>query len=101
MSVVIIGGNEGMEQRYRRLCEDYDCKVKIYTKQKGEIKNIGFPDLLILFTGTMSHKMLKCVMNQPQNDGLRIARSPQSSLTALKKILEIHTENRKGGKGNV
>ena len=27
------------------------------------MKKIGSPDLLILFTGTVSHKMIKCALN--------------------------------------
>ena len=32
MSIVIVGGNEGMIGKYRELCEDYKCKVKVYAK---------------------------------------------------------------------
>lgn len=35
MSVVILGGNECMERRYRELCESYQCQSKIFTKPAG------------------------------------------------------------------
>ena len=60
MSVVILGGNECMERRYRELCESYQCQSKIFTKPAGGLRNkLGSPDLTIFFTNTMSHKMVQ------------------------------------------
>ena len=39
MSVVILGGNECMERRYRELCESYQCQSKIFTKPAGGLRN--------------------------------------------------------------
>ena len=50
MSVVIVGGNECMVRQYKELCSEYQCKAKIYPKMAGNLKNIGLPDLLVLFT---------------------------------------------------
>lgn len=48
MSVVILGGNECMERRYRELCESYQCQSKIFTKPAGGLRNkLGSPDLTI------------------------------------------------------
>lgn len=91
MSVVIIGGNECMERRYIDLCRSYHCKAQVYTKQTASLKNVGSPDLLVLFTGTMSHKMLHCVMNSTKGQDLKIARCPTSSLSALRQVLDTHT----------
>ena len=49
MSIVIVGGNECMTHRYRKLCEEYKCKAKIYAKKAGSMKGMGTPDLLVLF----------------------------------------------------
>lgn len=92
MSVVIVGGNECMTRRYKELCKQYACKAKIYPKPSGELKNIGPPDLLVLFTGTMSHKMLRAVLSATKGQDVKIARSHTSSMTALKKILENQIE---------
>ena len=35
MSVVILGGNECMERRYKELCQAYRCSAKVYTKPAG------------------------------------------------------------------
>ena len=51
---------------------------------------IGSPDLLVLFTGTVSHKMVRCVLSECKNQDLQIARCHSSSLSALRGILEEH-----------
>lgn len=89
MSVVIIGGNECMERRYIDLCKSYSCKAKVYTKMKAGMKDIGCPDLLVLFTSTMSHKMLRSVLSS-RNENMSIERCHTSSIAALKNILEKH-----------
>ncbi len=89
MSVVIVGGNECMERRYLDACKSYGCKAKIFTKMKGEIrKKFGDPDVIILFTNTVSHKMVACANCEAKRCQARIERSHSSSLSALKSILE-------------
>ena len=60
MSVVIIGGNERMVCQYSDICRGFGCKAKVFAKENGPIrKKIGRSwDLLILFTNTVSHKMV-------------------------------------------
>ncbi len=89
MSVVIIGGNECMERRYKDLCKAYNCKAKIYTKKSGKM-SIGSPDLMVLFTDTVSHKMVQNVMNAVKGQETCIVRNHCSSANALKSILEKH-----------
>lgn len=92
MSVVIIGGNERMKQRYEQLCFDYGCSVKVYTKEKGTIKKkIGTPDLLICFTGTVSHKMVKAAKALSKKEGFPIAHCHSSSVSALDQLLKEKT----------
>ena len=64
MSVVIIGGNERMVRRYEDLCKSYDCRAKVFAKTEKGLQNFGNPDLLILFTSTMSHKMVQIAMSE-------------------------------------
>lgn len=90
MSVVIIGGNECMIRHYEDLCYEYNCKAKIYPKMASGLKNIGSPDLLVLFTSTMSHKMVRCALSNAKGQNIRIARSHSSSVAALRTILEEH-----------
>lgn len=89
MSVVILGGNECMERQYKDLCAAYRCQAKIFTKPAGGLRRkLGSPDLMIFFTSTMSHKMLRCALSETKGSSTVIARSHGSSLTALRGILD-------------
>ncbi len=89
MSVVIIGGNEGMEQRYLQVCKEYGCKAKIFTKSKGTMRDkLGEPDYIILFTRTVSHKMVNCAMKEAKQSAAEVVRCASSSVSALKQVLD-------------
>lgn len=91
MSVVILGGNECMVREYKDLCREYQCKAKVYPKMSGAMKKLGSPDLLVMFTNTMSHKMVRCAMNEMKGQkNNRIVYSHASSKAALRSILEEH-----------
>lgn len=51
---------------------------------------VGSPDLLVLFTGTMSHKMLQGALCAVKGKHTVIARSHSSSMAALRGILQQH-----------
>lgn len=89
MSVVIIGGNERMEYKYKEICKKYNCKSKVYTKMASGLKEqIGRPDIIILFTATVSHKMVKCAVSEAEKYNVQVERCHSSSSSALTKILE-------------
>ena len=90
MSVVIVGGNECMAREYKELCRRYDCKARFYPKMSGGLKNMGSPDLLVLFTSTISHTMVRCALREIKGNGTIVERSHTSSISALKSILETH-----------
>lgn len=90
MSVVIVGGNECMTRRYKEICSEYNCKAKVYPKMNASLKNIGSPDLLVLFTSTVSHKMVRSTLSETKGKNVKIVRSHTSSAVALKNILSEH-----------
>ena len=88
MSVVIIGGNERMEDKYRNICKSYGYKAKVFTKESGAIKKkIGSPNLMILFTNTVSHKMVLSASQEAKKNNVPIACCHSSSATALGNLL--------------
>lgn len=88
MSVVIIGGNECMERRYKDLCKAHGYDAKVFCKcESGMASRIGHPDLLILFTHTVSHKMAKCAL-ESADSCTRVVRSHSSSMSSLRSILQ-------------
>ncbi len=94
MSIVIIGGHDRMVCEYKKICKNYNCKAKVFTQMQGNLKKqIGKPDLLVLFTNTVSHKMIQCVLSNNDTNEAELIRCHQSSGTALKKILECKCSN--------
>lgn len=91
MSVVIVGGNECMVRQYMDLCKEYKCKAKVFAKMTTGLKNMGTPDLLVLFTNTVSHKMVRSALSEAKGGNTKIVRCHTSSMAALKSILEEHT----------
>ncbi|MEW9122411.1 MAG: DUF2325 domain-containing protein [Thermotaleaceae bacterium] len=91
MSIVIIGGHDRMASQYDNICRSYKCKLKLFTQISSRFKKqIGCPDLMILFTNTVSHKMVVTAVQQAEKNGVRVARSHSSSGSALKEILETY-----------
>ena len=91
MSIVIIGGNECMVCQYEKICKDYGCKAKVFAKEKGCLrKKLGNPDLMILFTNTVSHKMVNTAVAEAKKNRIRIARTHSSSAPALTDVLETY-----------
>ena len=88
MSVVIVGGNECMVCKYQETCKKHGCSAKVYVKEKGGFsKRMGVPDLMILFTNTVSHKMVTSAVNEAKKNKIPIARSHSSSILALNDVL--------------
>lgn len=88
MSVVIVGGNEGMAGQYEGICKEHGCKAKVFTKESGSLRRkLGNPDLLILFIGTVSHKMVISVTQEAKKNKVPVARVHTSSATALRAAL--------------
>ena len=91
MSVVIVGGYDCMVCRYKSLCRQYRCRPKVFTQMTSSMKDmIGSPDLLILFTNTVSHKMVRCALSSLKGEETIVERSHSSSIAALRNILDIH-----------
>jgi hypothetical protein len=92
MSVVIVGGNDCMVCRYKSICKEYDCKAKVFTQVPSDFKSkIGSPDLIILFTSTVSHSMVRSAVKEAQKANAVVVRSHTSSSSALKNILQEQT----------
>lgn len=80
-----------MVRQYKKLCKEYNCRAKVFTQMSNGLKNnIGDPDMVVLFTGTVSHKMIHCATSKIKGSKAIIARSKTSSLSALRNILEEH-----------
>ena len=93
MSVVIVGGNERMANLYETICKQYGCKAKVFVKENGPLKKkLGVPDLLILFTQIVSHKMALSACKEAQRCKVPVERVASSSAAALRQTLRKYVE---------
>ena len=88
MSVVIIGGHDRMVCQYKKVCKSFNCKAKVFTQMSATLsKQIGNPDLIVLFTNTVSHKMVLAAAQEAKRNNIPVARIHTSSAAALKGVL--------------
>jgi hypothetical protein len=77
--------------QYEEICKKHGCKAKIFVKEKGALKKkIGNPDLMILFTNTVSHRMVTSAVSEAKRNHTQIARIHSSSGAALSSVLETY-----------
>ena len=77
--------------QYMKICKNYKCKAKIFTQMSASMdKQMGTPDLFILFTNTVSHKMVITASQEAKKNNIPIARIHTSSATALRSVLDEH-----------
>ena len=82
MSVVIIGGHDRMVCQYKKVCKTYRCKAKIFTQMSSNLREqIGKPDLIVLFTNTVSHKMVRCALAEAEKANTNIVTVSYTNLT--------------------
>ena len=75
MSVVIIGGHDRMVCQYKKVCKSFNCKAKVFTQMSATLsKQIGNPDLIVLFTNTVSHKMARCAVEEAERCNADVVR---------------------------
>jgi len=95
MSIVIVGGNDRMATRYQDICKSFNHKSKVFTQMPADFENkLGTPDLMVVFTGTCSHKMLGAVKKSSEKNGVPVEHIHSSSVSALKQLLSGY----KGGR---
>ncbi len=88
MSVVIIGGHNRMACQYKEICKEYGCNAKVYTETESNLEcMIGKPDLIVLFTNPVSHKMAKIARKKAACHNIALAQSHNGSGSALRAIL--------------
>lgn len=94
MSVVIVGGHDRMCCRYKEICKKHGCKCKVFTQCPADFKSqIGNPDMVIVFTKTVAHKMVNVASEQAEKAGAIIKHCHSSSACALNELLaECFTE---------
>ena len=84
MSIVLVGGHDRMHDEYKEICTKRGHRVKVYTQMPARFdKAIGTPDGMVLFTSTVSHKMVNTAVKEAKKKRIPIIRCHSSSATSL------------------
>ena len=93
MSLVLVGGHDRMYREYIKIGKAKGHKIKVFTQLPAQFaKNIGLPDAMLIFTSTVSHKMMFVAEREAKRKRIPVVKSHCSSGVALKRsIKEIET----------
>ncbi|WP_313758202.1 DUF2325 domain-containing protein [Tissierella sp.] len=88
MSIVLVGGHDRMHDEYKEVGNKYGYKMKIFTQMPSRFnKSIGQPDAIVLFTNTVSHKMVLTAIKEAKRKSIPILRCHTSSRNSLEETL--------------
>jgi len=77
-----------MTKDYIHVGSKFGHDIKVYTQLPARFeKVIGDPDGIVLFTGTVSHAMVKTAVKIAKNRNIPVIRSHSSSIKALEREL--------------
>ena len=85
-TVAVVGGITGLEPEYRRILEENNLLPKIYNQDSARlVGRIKGTDAIILFTGTVSHKMAEKIRRAARAGEIPLINVQPSSISALRK----------------
>lgn len=80
-----------MHCRYKKICKNHGCQCKVFTQCPANFQNkIGSPDVIVVFTSTVAHKMLNIASIQEKKTGAYMVHCTSSSACALNDVLQKH-----------
>lgn len=89
MSIVILGGHHRMEKDYKALAKKEGISLKVYNTMPGSFrKSLGYPDHIVAFTDTISHKFMNSALKESNRKNINLIRSHSSSKNALESIIK-------------
>lgn len=89
MSIVLIGGHDRMHREYKTVCKKAGHKLKVFTQMSAQLsKSIGTPDAVLIFTSTVSHKMVNVANKEAKRKNIPVLRCHSSSIDALHNSLK-------------
>ncbi|MFZ5989039.1 MAG: DUF2325 domain-containing protein [Bacillota bacterium] len=89
MSIVLVGGHERMQDEYREIGDKHGHRIKVFTHMPARFsKSIGLPDAIVLFTNTVSHKMVLTAVREAKKKKIPVMRCHTSSGNSLEEALK-------------
>lgn len=89
MSVAILGGLDRLKRSYEQTGKAFGYDVRFFGQRVPNMsKRLNGVDAIVLFTGTISHPMVKEAMKFAKQTRVPVSRSHTSSISGLKRCLE-------------
>lgn len=89
MSIVLVGGHDRMQDEYKTIGDKHGHKIKVFTQMPARFdKSIGMPDAIVLFTSTVSHKMVHTAIKEAKKKRIPVMRCHTSSSNSLEETLK-------------
>ena len=89
MTLLVVGGNERMKRDYIDIGKEEGYKTKVILHMLARaLKDIGRPDVVVLFTSTASHKVKYVVDTQAKKRNIPIIRHYNNSKVSFKECIE-------------
>ncbi|MCG8501530.1 MAG: DUF2325 domain-containing protein [Firmicutes bacterium] len=96
MSIVLVGGHDRMHDIYKAVCKKFGHKVKVFTQMPAKFnRQIGNPDGILLFTKTVSHKMVGVAIKEAKRKNIPVVRCHNSSTVSLEQSIKLLENNAK------
>ncbi len=91
MSIILVGGHDRMHAIYKSTASRMGHKVKVFTQMPANFeKRIGNPDGILLYTKTVSHKMVITAIKEARRKNIPVVRCHNSSTNSLcQSIVEL------------
>jgi len=87
-SVAVVGGIMTLQPQYRRVLEERNLDPRIYNRDTALIwGGLKGADAIILFSGTVSHKMAIKARKAAMSRGIPLITVRRSSVSALKRSI--------------
>jgi len=89
MSIAVFGGLDRLKRRYEKTGKDLGCSVRVFAQRVPNMsKRLHMIDGIVLFTGTISHNLVKEVVSLAKLYNIPVSRSHTSSASGLKRCLD-------------
>lgn len=89
MSIIVVGGHDRMHETYKSIGCKYGHHIKVFTQMPTKFeKLIGKPDVILLLTNTVSHKMVTTAVKEAKRKNIPVIRSHSSSANSLENSIK-------------
>lgn len=99
MSIVVIGGIDRLKRHYERTLKEKGYATKIFLQNLHDLQSrLGCTNGIIVFTNQVSHNAMWCVTRHAKIFNIPIARSRTSSISGLKRCINVIENRHKSSK---